>query len=241
MRQILTSSLLLASLYSASASADFLGLYVGGGSWNHDPSGDFSSTDAGSTNIDVASTLGLSDESETYLWMAFEHPIPVLPNVRLEKTSLSHTGNGNTTVNYNGATISGSYASEMTLDSTDIVLYYRLLDNWVNFDLGLNVRKIDGEFTVGSESVSVSESVPMLYLAAQFDLPFTGFSVGADYNVVSYDGSSYSDMRLRGIYETGPLGIELGLRTTTLELDNVDNIDAKIDFDGVMIGAFLHF
>ena len=241
MRKVITSSLLLATLYSASASADFLGLYVGGGSWNHDPSGDFSSTDTGSSNIDVASTLGLSDESETYFWAAFDHPVPVLPNVRIERTSLSHTGTGSTTVNFQGTTITGTYASEMTLDSSDVVLYYRLLDNWVNFDLGLNLRTIDGKFQVGTEVQDVSETIPMVYAAAQFDLPFTGFSIGADYNYVSYDGSTMTDMRVRGIYETGPLGFELGLRTTSLELDDVDGINANVDFDGLMMGVFLHF
>lgn len=238
MRNILTSSLLLAVLYSASASADFLGVYVGGGSWNHDPSGDFNTTQTGSTNIDMKSNLGLSDESEAYVWAAFEHPIPFLPNIRLEKTSLGHTGTAGS-VNFNGVTVNG--AATISLDSTDAILYYRLLDNWVNFDLGLNLRKIDGEFAIGSESVSVSESIPMLYMAAQFDLPFSGFSVGADYSLVSYSGSKYDDLRLRALYEMGVVGFEVGLRTTTLELDNVDNINAKIDFDGIMLGMFLHF
>jgi len=238
MRNILTSSLLLAVLYSASASADFLGVYVGGGSWNHDPSGDFNTNQTGSTNIDLKSNLGLSDESEAYVWAAFEHPIPFLPNIRLEKTSLGHTGTAGS-VNFNGVTVNG--AATISLDSTDAILYYRLLDNWVNFDLGLNLRKIDGEFAIGTESVSVSESIPMLYMAAQFDLPFSGFSVGADYSLVSYSGSTYDDLRLRALYEMGVVGFEVGLRTTTLELDNVDNINAKIDFDGIMLGMFLHF
>ena len=240
MRKILSSSLLLVTLYSASASADFLGLYVGGGSWNHDPSGSFESTQAGSSlDIDMQSSLGLSDESETYVWAAFDHPIPFLPNIRLEKTSLSHNGTVTSPVNFNGGPTSG--ASTVSLDSTDAILYYRLLDNWVNLDLGLNLRKIDGEFTIGSRSLSVSETIPMLYAAAQFDLPFTGLSVGADYKLVSYDGSSYDDLRLRALYEMGVVGFELGLRTTTITLDDVDNVNADIDFDGLMFGMFLHF
>ena len=92
MRLIVNSTLLLASLYSASASADFLGLYVGGGTWNHDPSGSFGSTQPGSDIIDVKPDLGLSDESETYLWAAFDHPIPLIPNIRVEMTGLNHDG-----------------------------------------------------------------------------------------------------------------------------------------------------
>ena len=239
MRKLLGSSLLLASLYASTASADFLGLYVGGGSWNHDPSGDFSSTQTGSDILDVGTDLGLSDESETYVWAAFDHFIPLVPNIRLERTSLGHDGVVSSGVNFNGTSVSGP--STVSLDSTDAILYYRLLDNWINFDLGLNLRKVDGEFSIGNESVSVSETVPMLYLAAQFDLPFTGFSVGGDYNVVSYDGNDYNDLRLRAIYEIGVVGFELGVRTTTVKLDNVDDINADLEFDGMFMGAFLHF
>lgn len=239
MRKLIATSLLLQAFISSAAMADFLGIYVGAGSWKHDPSGSVNSSQAGSTVIDLESGLNFSDESETYLWAAFDHPIPILPNIRLEQNPLTHNG-ASGTVNFNGNPVA-SGATTFSLDSTDAILYYRLLDNWVNFDLGLNLRKIDGEFTIGSESLTLSETVPMLYVAAQFDLPFTGFSVGADYNIVSYDGNSYDDIRLRAIYEMGVIGFEAGLRTTTIELDDVDNINADLEFKGLMLGAFLHF
>jgi len=225
-------------LFSSAASADFLGIYAGGGSWKHDPSGDFSSNTG--TPIDVSGDLNYGSKSESYAWIAFDHPLPLIPNIRLEKTSLSQSGDLAVTAgrNFNGA---ASGASSITLDSTDAILYYRLLDNWVNLDFGLNLRKIDGDFTVGSEVVNFSESIPMVYLAAQFDLPFSGFSVGADMNVISYSGSTYNDIRLRALYEMGVIGFEVGTRTTTLTLDNVDGIDADLEFSGLMLGMFLHF
>jgi len=225
-------------LFSSAVSADFLGIYAGGGSWNHDPSGDFSSNTG--LPIDVGGDLNYASKSEGYAWIAFDHPLPLIPNIRLEKTSLSQSGNLTVGAgrNFNGA-LSG--ASSITLDSTDAILYYRLLDNWVNLDLGLNLRKIDGDFTVGTEVVSFSESIPMLYVAAQFDLPFSGFSVGADVNVISYSGSTYNDIRLRALYEIGVVGFEVGTRTTTITLDDVDGINADLKFSGLMLGMFLHF
>lgn len=224
----------------ASASADTLGLYVGGGSWSHDPSGTFSSTQTGSSTIDIKSDLNVSKKSESYVWMAFEHPVPFLPNIRLERSSLTNTGSTSGTFNFNGQTTTGNF--EVTLKSTDAILYYRLLDNWVNLDLGLDVRKIDGTFALGSNnSISVSTPVPMLYAAAEFDLPLTGLSVGADYKVVSYQGSNYSDSRLRVAYEYGVVGIEAGVRATKIKLSDVDSVNADLDFKGVMVGAFLHF
>ena len=236
MRNFTVPLVLSLSVLSANASADALGLFVGGGSWDHDASGTFGTI--GDTVIDVESDLNYGGKKNTYVWAAFEHFVPLIPNVRIEAASLEHSGTA-TGVNFNGVNLTGD--SSMSLDTTDAIIYYRILDNWVNFDLGLNLRKMDGDFTVDSEKVSISETIPMLFLGAQFDLPFTGFSVGADLNMVSYSGNSYQDLRLRAMYEIGVVGFEAGLRSTTIELDDVDNIDADLEFEGLMIGAFLHF
>lgn len=222
------------------ASADTLGLYLGGGSWNHDPSGTFSSNQTGSDNIDMSSSLKLSEKSEAYLWLAFDHPIPLVPNIRLERTALSHTSTTSSTFNFKGNPVATG-AVEVTMDSVDTILYYRLLDNWVNLDLGLDLRKLDGRFAIGNDSIEVSETIPMLYLAAQFDMPLTGLSLGVDYKVVGYSGSSYNDIRLRAAYEYGVVGFEAGLRSIKLTLDDVDGANSDIEFSGLMVGAFLHF
>ena len=233
-------SLLALALLSitGTASADFLGLYVGGGSWSHDPSGDFSSTNGGSSVIDMENNLGFDKESEAYIWAAFDHPIPILPNIRVERTSLKHEGT-TSAVDFLGSTISGP--AVVDLSSTDIIPYYRLLDNWVNLDLGLVFRKLDGEFTIGSNRQEFSETVPMVYLAAQFDLPLTGLSVGADIKSLSVGDDSYSDLRLRAQYEMGVVGFELGTRTTNITLKDASNINADLDFKGMMFGMYLHF
>jgi outer membrane protein len=228
------------SMMSGAASADALGIYVGAGSWSHDPSGGFESTQAGSTlNIDVNSDVGLSKESETYLWLALDHPIPVLPNIRLESTGLKHTGNASSAVTFLGSSASGNTVIDLT--STDIIPYYRILDNWVNLDVGLVARKLDGEFTIGSNSQELSVTIPMVYLAAQFDLPLTGLSIGADMKSLSVGDNSISDVRVRALYEMGVVGFELGTRTTNITLKDESSINADIDFKGMMFGMYLHF
>lgn len=240
MRKLVIGSALALSMMSGVASADFLGLYVGAGSWSHDPSGSFESTTAGTNDtIDMKNNVGLDEESETYVWLAFDHPVPILPNIRLERTPLKHTGNASIPVDFLGSTVTGDTVVDLT--STDIIPYYRLLDNWVNLDLGLVIRQLDGEFTIGSESQVVDITVPMIYLAAQFDLPLTGLSIGADLKTLSVGDNSYSDLRLRALYEMGVVGFELGTRTTNITLEDEENITADIDFDGMMFGMYLHF
>jgi len=237
MHKVITSSVLALACLSPNVNADALGLFVGGGSWDHDASGTFGTV--GDDIINVESDLGYKGESDTYVWAAFEHFVPLVPNIRVEAASLGHSGTTGSNFIFNGVSVSGD--SAINLDTTDAILYYRILDNWVNFDLGITLRKIDGDFAVDVEKISVSETIPMIYASAQFDLPFTGFSVGGDINMIDYDGSTYQDVRLRAVYEIGVIGFEAGLRTTSIELDDVDNVSANLDFDGLMLGAFLHF
>jgi outer membrane protein len=239
MKKTLMALFALLNITIMSAQADTLGLYAGVGTWGHEASGDFSSTQAGSTVIDVEDTLNFDSENEGYVWVAIEHFVPLVPNVRFEQNSLSHQGNVSTSVNFQGSSVTGE--ADIVLDHTDIILYYSPLDNWVNLDIGLDLRMFDGEATVGTETSDVSETIPMLFVAAQFDLPLTGLSVGADYRFISYDGNSMSDMKVRGVYEIGIVGFEAGYLTKTIELEDISDLDANIDFDGLFFGAFLHF
>jgi len=235
-----TAPLVIAlSLLSNSVYADALGVYVGGGVWDYNSSGTFGIDGGINSVIDVESDLGFDGEQEGYVWVAFEHFIPILPNVRFEAASISDAGSAGGSLVFNGISVSGD--ASFNLDNTDIILYYRILDNWVNFDLGINVRKLTGDFVIGTEVASVSETIPMLYLSAQFDLPFSGLSIGGDLNTVSASGSKLQDVRLRLLYEIGVVGFELGYKTTTIELDDISNVNSDLTFEGMFLGAFLHF
>ena len=237
MKKTLVSMVAVLGLMTGTAQADFLGLYVGGGMWKHSPSGDFRS-ESDTVNIDMESDLGMSSENEAYMYAAFEHPIPLVPNIRIETTALAHDGTASG-VTFNGSLESGD--SSISLDSMDTVLYWRILDNWVNLDLGLNLRKYDGEFKVGTQVLPVTESVPMAYAAVQFDLPFTGLSIGGDYNYASLRGNTVNDIRMRVLYEMGVIGFEGGIRNSSVKLDDADNVNVDMTFDGLFLGVFLHF
>ncbi|MCW8853394.1 MAG: TIGR04219 family outer membrane beta-barrel protein [Gammaproteobacteria bacterium] len=236
MSKFTAPAVLALTLVSINANADSLGLYIGGGVWDHEPVGSFGTV--GDSVIDVETDLGFSGETDSYFYAAFEHFVPLVPNLRIESASMGHAGTAGS-FTFNGVAVSGN--SSIDMDTTDTILYWRLLDNWVNLDWGINLRKLDSDFTIGTESVLVSETVPMLYLAAQFDMPFTGLSIGADVNRISLSDVSYQDVRFRALYEMGVIGFEAGIRSTTLELKNLDNVNADLEFKGVMLGAFLHF
>ena len=240
----------LALIWSIPGHADFIGLNIGASFWKPSLSGNFSST--GESDIDLSDDLDIDDPSESSLVLSLEHPIPVLPNIRYQAIDLDSDGRNTLTssITFNGETYGASETVRTTFDlsHTDIVLYYEVLDNWINLDIGLDLKRFDGEVSiVGStntttSSIDIDETVPLLFLSARFDLPFSGFYIGADISSFSIDDSSAHDATIKLGYESGSgLGIEGGLRTFSLELDDADDLDTDIEYDGAFVNGYFHF
>ena len=112
---------------------------IGGGVWNADPSGNISkTTDPGGTPpVDVKSNLFWDEESQGYLYATLEHPVPLLPNVRLSTVTLDYDGSGTTTFFFDGVSYSGTVTSDLSIDQTDLLLYYEVLDKLTSLPLPL--------------------------------------------------------------------------------------------------------
>ena len=246
----LLSATCLAALAPLAQADTILGIYAGIGLWQADYGGD---TGVESVDLDE---LGLDDENNNFFYVALEHPIPLLPNIRLQRTAIDSRESATLTRNFtlDDVTFSATdtVVTDLDLSHTDAVLYYEVLDNWVSLDLGLTLRAFDGEATVQSqtttalrETVDLDAVLPMLYARAQFDLPFTGFSVGADANLITYDGHTLSDASAKIAYAFDAtvidLGVELGYRRMALELDDLDDLNADLTLDGPYAAVTLHF
>lgn len=242
---------LLAAGLSLSAQADTLGLKIGGGSWDHDPSGTirYKSTTI-SDDIDLDNDLHLQEKKEGYFFVVLEHPVPGIPNIRIMSTKLSSSGSGTTTKTFNFNNVSYSVSENITtdlkLDQTDVTLYYELLDNVVSLDLGLNFKSIDVEArlvgaTAGTNTATADAIVPMLYASAGVS-PIEGLFIGAEASYIGYDGNSMTDFTAKISYTTEYLlGIEAGVRTQSYTLDDIDDSYGDMEFSGPFIGAYLHF
>lgn len=251
MKKILLSAV-IALLPITGFSATVFGFQAGGGSWKHDPSGNItaSSSDV-STSADLKNGLKLAEKSEGYSYFILEHPIPLIPNLKVLNTKLSSAGTGDidATFSVNGINYTQGTAitSTLKLDSTDITLYYELLDNdLVSFDLGLTGKKVDGKLTAvattlaANETATFSGTIPMVYGAVEIGLPY-GFALGADINWIGAGDSSITDTTFKVTYTSDyNFGIEAGIRNQTYDID-VDSVKAKMEFEGVFMGAFLKF
>ncbi len=207
---------------------------------------------AGSFNSGSDDSISIDGDvdAQASITISLEHPIPVLPNIKFQTRDLSSTG---TDSDFNGKFKDESFASGGVVSSTldlshqDIVLYYELLDNWVNLDLGINLKTFDGEATVsnnsdGSSTITIDETIPLLYLSARIDLPFTGFYVGADIQNLSLNDSAIEDSTILVGYETSSgFGIEGGYKKFSLNLDDVSSLNTTIEYDGLYINGYFHF
>lgn len=235
------------------ASADtILGLYAGVGQWYLTLEGDVSS---GGSDINL-NELGIEDETSTELWLNFEHPVPLIPNIRFMHSVIEaqETSSANRQINFGGAQFSfeSELYTDIDLSHTDATFYYEILDNWASLDVGVTARLLDGYVDVKSElegeegSAELAGVVPMLYLNAQFDLPFSGWNIGAYGNAASYRGDHITDLAAKIGYEFElvpllDIGVNFGYRVMSLETDEIDDLFADAELSGAYAEIQVHF
>ncbi|KRW82480.1 MULTISPECIES: TIGR04219 family outer membrane beta-barrel protein [unclassified Marinobacter] len=223
------------------ANADILGVGANVSYWDSDFSGEV--VNKGSA-VDIENDLNMDSDSNANFTAYFEHPVPLLPNVRVNYTSISESGSGKIGPEGFDDIINADVNSDLDLDQLDATFYYEVLDNWVNLDLGLTARKFDGELIVRDQTntanvskTTVDAVVPMGYLAARFDLPFTGVSVGADGNFVSYSGDSLHDVNVYGQFEIAMLQLRAGYREMAIDYeDDDDKLDVELSGPFASVG-----
>ncbi|VAY86660.1 FIG081498: hypothetical protein [hydrothermal vent metagenome] len=234
-------------LLSSTVNADFLGAEAGYAVWLPK----FTGTIKGSGNLDAdinaEDELGFGDTTTNiFVWAYFDHPMPLLPNIKIIKTNYTDEANTNTNIVFGNKSYTSNAKTSLTLDQLDIIGYYRLLDNWVNLDLGFNFKFIDGVFKISNNNSNIDKEfnlvLPALYAKARADLPFSGLSVEADGSYIGYSGNKITDIKFGISYDVFyGLGLNAGYRIQKLTLNDVDNINTMIDINGMYAGLFYHF
>ncbi len=246
MKKILTS-LVVGAILATVANADLSRIEMGAGSWLNTPSG------GGVTSSDSDRLLRLdgeyqSDESasgEFYFWMLIKQPVPVVPNIRLEYTTIEDQGK--TTGTHDG----DSYDNEDTdirIRQYDLVGYYNLLDNtaWTTLDLGLDLKVISSRANIDSKDYTYKDSmvIPLLYARTRVDVPATNIGFEADVKYITDGDSTMYDIRAKVDYSfdfamTRP-ALELGYRMQKFDIDD-HGTKMDLDYGGIYAGMMLRF
>ncbi|MBE9567526.1 MAG: TIGR04219 family outer membrane beta-barrel protein [Proteobacteria bacterium] len=230
--------------------ADTLSISAGAGIWNTSPSGDFQKK-SDPTGVNVDKNLFWSSETQGYLFATFEHPIPIIPNVRMMATKIDQSGSGNTDFTFDGISYTGNVSNDFSIQTIDLIAYYEILDNVVSLDIGLNVRNLKVDYTISGTDAgtglavtttdSMNETIPMLYALVGAS-PFPDLIISGELSYIAYSGSTISDFTAKVAYTTNFfVGFEGGYRKQQYTFDDVSGTDSDLSFDGVFAGAYVKF
>jgi outer membrane protein len=248
--RLLTLAGRLALVFSLAVSpavkADTLGWFFGISGWTADITGELQS---GPGPVDVENELGFDTETLTQAYVAFEHFIPLIPNIRLQYTDLSYEGRKFQTQRFDGVDYNGIVQTDFDLTQTDLMAYWRILDNVFNLDIGAQVSVLEGDIFLtqanqpaSKSSTSVDEVLPMAYISAGVNLPLTGLSINTGFSGGGkFDGGQMTDLRVSLLYKLQYIGADIGWRKLDLELDDVDGVDTDLSVSGPFIGVSVLF
>ena len=250
MKKTLTGLSMAASLLVPQiASADFLSVYGGVEGWRAESTGIVGDSQSNSASFNF------DDETTTSFYIGLEHPIPLIPNLKLRKDSIDLTGQATVSgFQLGGTTLNGLVNSTINLDQTDVILYWELLDlDLFSFDFGVNAKYVESNQVVVDSSDPINSAqdsfdgwVPMAYLAAEVSLPGLPLSLWTEGSYVSYSGDKFYDARAAIKYtliDSLPmdLSFSLGYRAFVLQVDDLDDVFADFDFNGYYAGMELRF
>ena len=180
----------------------------------------------------------LDNEGAVQFSVALEHPVPIIPNAKIRyvnldtQTEKSVAGQSNYTVN---------------LDHADFILYYEILDNVVDLDIGAGATTLNGDITnFAGQRTSIDETYPFIYGTVGGKLPFTGLSAKAELTYSNFDDAQLTDALAEIQYNfidnmLVDVGVKAGYRIFTVDLDDYNRNDIKLDFKGPYIGLDAHF
>lgn len=222
---------------AAPAKADwFFGVYAEGQYWAPEATGSY-----GTQNNQLE--YDLEDEGQMQLAVALHHPIPLIPNIRLERQEMETTGFRS------GADSATANQHTVDLQHDTVTLYYRLLDNQLaRIHFGVSAKRFDGYVgeTFSGNGYVVDETIPTGYLMGSVGLPFSGLSVYGRGHLLAFDDNKVQDIEAGvqyRLFNTALLdgSIQVGYRAFNLELDNVAGLYTDFEFKGPFVGFQLHF
>ncbi len=245
-----TISILAAgAVLAATANADLARVEAGVGAWMQTPKGGMTYRNTGSDISDE------TEEAKAYAWVLVKHPVPIVPNARVEYSNVRSTGVASGT--FKGFTASSNSKTSIELTQFDLIPYYNILDNtfWITLDLGVDFKVINAKYEANGVTMThpgnnyTNDSaivLPMGYARGRVQIPATGFGVEADVKYVSYNSSTVYDARAKFDYTFGAFPIvqpalEVGYRVQKFKTDDLSDVEMDIDFSGVYAGLVLRF
>ena len=250
MKKLLTSLAIVLSVATV-ASADLARVEAGAGMWMQSPSGGIGYVSGAEGFIDASNE---SSQTSGYAWLLIKHPLPMIPNLKLEYVGTVSEGTYTVLTGTPVGAISTGAATKLDMTQIDVIPYYNLIDNtaWVTLDVGLDLKIVNLGYTAAGVDVIdalgvdiASVVVPLGYIRARVQAPATNFGFEADVKYISYSDNTVSDIRVKVDYtfDMVPVvqpAIEIGYRMQKFELEET-GFALATDFSGLYLGVMVRF
>ena len=201
-KQVLAAA--IAATMSMPAMADFLGVYAG--------------LDYSTNETTVGSNSDKTNNISGYV--AFEHFIPLIPNVKIKYTNLTN-----------------DHFDEDNSSTKNGILYYEILDNGlVELDLGAAYTDAEG--------FNQSASIVQAYGAAKVHVPGVPLHAFAEVIAGSITNDEVLNAEIGLAYTFNPdssllnVAVRTGYRVQELDLKHTSNVQ---EVDGLFAGVEVHF
>ncbi|ENV38335.1 hypothetical protein F959_01099 [Acinetobacter venetianus RAG-1 = CIP 110063] len=213
------------------AQADVIGVKGDLSYWNYNG-------EANMTAQTSAPDQDLDRKGSAQISLAIEHPIPLIPNAKIRYVNLkTQTENE----------VAGQPVYDLDIDHTDFILYYEILDNIVDADIGFGASNLNGDVkTLGLNKTDIDKTIPVIYGSAGVKLPFTGLSAKAELLYSNVNDTKITDAQTELQYNfidnlLVDVGLKAGYRILDIKLDDYEKNDLKFNFKGPYIGLDVHF
>lgn len=231
MKVLKLSLLALGMGLSGLAQADVIGVKGDLSYWAYDGQANMAAQTA-------ASDQDLERKGAAQLSLAIEHPVPLIPNAKIRYVNLkTQTENQ----------VAGQPVYDINMDHADFILYYEILDNIVNADVGVGATTLNGHVTtLALSKTDIDKTVPVIYATAGAKLPFTGLSAKGEVLYSNFNDAKITDAQAELQYNfidnlLVDVGLKAGYRILDIKLDDYEKNDLKFNFKGPYIGLDIHF
>lgn len=167
----------------------------------------------------------------------------LMPHFKFQAQAMGTLSNGptNSPISSQNLLLSGPIQSLQQYDAT---MYYPFGDSVLNFDLGLNLRYMDGYLSSAmarDNNRSLDETIPMLYANALFNLPFKGLSasVGGKHLIDLHDHSLFDYSAKLGYRWESGFGLQGGWKHQQYNLDT--GTATSFERKGLFLDMDYHF
>jgi len=193
--------------------ADILSFSMGAGEWQQNiggyvKKGDdinfFNNKSAEDDGDDHTGNLGLHNQTRPFIWAKIIHPLPFVPNMRLQYTRFDTQGDGKavSSIKIFGVELSGNanVHTRLAMNSYDATFFYELKPVFADFEAGIGLNVLQGYSKVENKDTGDTTEgkwvTPLPYLYASVETtPIFGVSFESSARYLNVSAGHYYDYR----------------------------------------------